>query len=129
MSNNKIKTKIRRVEDLEVYRRLFKLAYLVHKLTLTLPKFETYELGSQARRSSNASAAILAEAFNNKHTNIYLEGIYRAQGELEETKHHLRMAYMKKYLTQKKLDYFIKEYEECCKMLNGLKKSLKAKRR
>ena len=35
-----------RVEDLEVYQRLFKLALEIHELTMTFPKFELYELGS-----------------------------------------------------------------------------------
>lgn len=81
---------IKRVEDLDVYRRLFNLHIEVHNLTLTFPKFELYELGSQLRRSSNSILANLAEGFSNKHTKIYLEGISRGQAELRETVHHLR---------------------------------------
>ena len=117
------------VEDLEVYQKLFKLALEVHELTLTFPKFELYELGSQLRRSSNSAPANLAEGFGNKHTNIYLESIDRAQGEIRETKHHLRIALEKRYITKEKLDYLINEYEECSKMLYGLEKSLETKRK
>ena len=113
-----------RVEDLEVYQKLFKLALEVHELSLTFPRFELYELGSQLRRSSNSAPANLAEGFGNKHTNIYLESISRAQGEIRETKHHLRVVYEKRYITKEKLDYFIKNYEECSKMLYGLEQSL-----
>lgn len=113
------------IEDLQVYRRLFELVGKIHQLTLTFPKLEMYELGSQLRRSSNSAPANVAEVFGNKHTKIYLEGISRAQGEIRETRHHLRVAYMKKYLTRDKLDYFINEYEECSKMLYGLEQSLK----
>ena len=49
-----------RVEDLEVYNKLCDSASEVHKLTLTFPKFEIYELGSQLRRSSNSTPANLA---------------------------------------------------------------------
>ena len=112
------------VEDLKVYQKLFQLALEVHELTMTFPKFEMYELGSQLRRSSNSSPANLAEGFGNKHTNIYLESISRAQGEIRETKHHLKIAHKKKYLTQLKLNYFISAHEECSKMLFGLEKSL-----
>lgn len=117
------------VDDLDVYQRLFQLALDVHELTITFPKFEMYELGSQLRRSSNAAPANLAEGFGNKHTNIYLESISRAQGEIRETKHHLRIAYKKKYLTDKKLNYFLNEYEECSMMLYGLEKSLQTKKK
>lgn len=116
------------VEDLEVYQKLCDLAIEVHNLTLTFPKFEIYELGSQLRRSSNSAPANLAEGFNNKHTNIYLEGISRGQGEIRETKHHLKMAFRKKYLNQERLGHFIDEYNICGKMLTNLEKSLEKKR-
>ena len=113
-----------RVEDLDVYKKLFQLACEAHELTMAFPKFELYELGSQLRRSSNSAPANLSEGFGNKHTNIYLEGISRSKGEIRETIHHLRMAYAKKYLTNEKLNIFVSQYEECSKMLYGLERSL-----
>lgn len=113
-----------RVEALEVYKRLCGLALEVHELSLSFPKFEIYELGSQMRRSSNSAPANLAEGFGNKHTNIYLETISRAQGEIRETKHHLNIARNKNYILEEKLSHFINNYEECSKMLYGLEKSL-----
>ena len=62
----------------------------------------------------------LALGFNT----FYLEGISRAQAELRETKHHLKVAYCKKYITLEKLKYFIDEYNVCGKMLTNLEKSL-----
>ena len=49
------------VEDLEVYKKLCRLHIEVCDLTHEWPHEEKYELGSQARRSSNSSAAQLAE--------------------------------------------------------------------
>lgn len=120
---------VHNVEDLEVYQRLCKLTLEVHELTMTFPKFELYELGSQLRRASNAAPAILAEGFGNKHTNIYSESISRSQGEIKETKHHLRIACKKGYLNQNILDNFIQRYDECLRMLYGLDKSLMDKHR
>ena len=110
-----------------MYKKLCDLAIEVHKLTLTFSKFELYELGSQLRRSSNSAPANLAEGFDNKHTNIYTESISRAQGEIRETKHHLKMAFRKGYITQEKLDYFIDEYNICGRMLTNLERSLEHK--
>lgn len=118
-----------RVEDLDVYRKLFKLAFEVSGLTMTFPKHEMYELGSQLRRSSNSAPANLAEGFGNKHTNIYLECISRSQGEIRETKHHTYMACKKKYITKEKSEYLISAYEECSKMLYGLEHSLERKKK
>ena len=113
-----------RIEDLKVYKRLFELSLKVHSLTLAFPKFELYELGSQLRRSANSAPANIAEGFDNKHTNIYLESISRAQGEIRETIHHLNVAHRKDYLQEKPLRDIVGEYEECAKMLYGLEKSL-----
>jgi len=118
------KKKIESFEDLEVYKKLCDLHIEICELTFTFPKFEFYELGSQLRRSSNSSAANLAEGWNNKHINIYLEGINRALGELREIKHHLMIAYRKKYIGQEKYNNFISRYDECGKMLKALEKSL-----
>jgi len=112
------------VEDLRVYQKLFELAFGIHHLTLTFPKFELYELGSQLRRSSNSAPANLAEGFDNKHTNIYLECISRSKGEILETRHHLKMAHRKEYLSAEHLKTILKEYDDCLKMLYGLEKSL-----
>ena len=113
-----------RLEDLRVYKKLFELTLEVHELTMTFPKFELYELGSQLRRSSNSAPSNLAEGFGNKHTNIYLESISRSKGEVRETKHHLKIAYRKSYLAIEKLNYFIHEYTACSKMLYKLECSL-----
>lgn len=116
--------KFNSVEDLEVYKKLFNSATKIHNLTLSFPKFELFELGSQLRKSSNSAPANLAEGFNNKHTNIYLECISRAQGEIRETIHHLKIIFEKKYINQEELSYFLKEYDICGRMLTNLEKSL-----
>ena len=116
-----------KLEDLRVYNKLFDLALQVHELTLTFPKFEMYELGSQLRRSSNSAPANLAEGFGNRHTNIYLECISRSKDEIRETRHHLKMAFRKNYLDEKRLNYFLSEYESCSKMLYSLERALSEK--
>jgi four helix bundle protein len=119
-----MKGEIRNVEDLEVYRKLCELHLQLNEISLKFPKYELYELGSQIRRSSNSIAANIAEGWNNKHINIYLESINRAQGELQETKHHLYIAYRKKYLSEELYREFFEKCNECGRMLRGLEQSL-----
>ncbi len=119
--------KIQSFRDLDVYKRLFALHLEVHNMTMTFPKFEMYELGSQLRRSSNSAPANIAEGWNNLHINIYIEGVNRALGEVHESEHHIDVAFQKKYLPKEKYTYFIKEYGECGRMLKGLLRSLKFK--
>lgn len=118
-----------RVEDLSVYRKLSDLHLEVHEISLQFPKFELFELGSQLRRSSNSAPANLAEGFGNRHTAIFTECISRAQGEIRETKHHLLMAYRKKYLSYEKFTDLYDRYEECSRMLYGLENSLGRKKK
>ena len=120
--------RISRVGDLGVYRRLAALHLQVHKVSLTFPKFEMHELGSQVRRSSNSAPANIAEGFNNKHRNIYLESINRSLGEIRETQHHLMMAYRKSYLSKEQYEELVGEYNECSRMLRAIEKSVGAKR-
>lgn len=118
------KRKIESYEDLDVYQKLCELHLEANEHTFEFPKFELFELGSQIRRSSNSAPANIAEGWNNKHINIYLEGINRAQGEIRETKHHLTMAFRKKYLDNEKFKNLIDRYNECGRMLKSLEKSL-----
>ena len=111
-------------EDLIVYKKLCELHLEISNISLSFPKFELHELGSQIRRSSNSIATNIAEGWNNKHTNIYLEGINRSLGELRETEHHLFIAFRKGYLDEKVYTELLSKYNECGKMLNGLKRSL-----
>ena len=103
-------------EDLDVYKKLVELHLEVHELTLGFPRYEMFELGSQVRRSSNSIAANLAEGWNNKHSNMYLEGINRALGELRETRHHIMMAQRKGHLSKTKAENFLNRYSECGRM-------------
>jgi len=116
--------KISKVGDLVVYRRLVELHLRVNELSLRFPEFEMFELGSQIRRSSNSAPANLAEGFNNKHKNIYLETISRALGEIRETQHHLMVAFRKGYLSREDYERSVGEYNECSRMLRAIEKSL-----
>jgi four helix bundle protein len=116
--------KVESFEDLEVYKKLCELHLEISQTTLKFPSFELYELGSQLRRSSNSATANIAEGWNNRHINIYLEGINRGMGEAQETLHHLNMAFRKKYVLLEEYESYRNRYMEAAKMLRGLERSL-----
>lgn len=91
------------VEDLEVYHKLCGLHIEVCDLTHEWPQEERYELGSQARRSSNSSPAQLAEKHDDRHIRNKIEGINRSRGEAGETIHHLFIAKLKGYIELSRL--------------------------
>jgi four helix bundle protein len=112
------------VEDLDIYKKLCRLHIEVCDLTRTWPQEEKYELGSQARRSSNSSPAQLAEKNDDRHIRNKIEGVNRSRGEAGETIHHLFMAKLKGYITEKLYLEYKDRYKECIRMLNGLEKTL-----
>jgi four helix bundle protein len=116
--------KLNSFRDLRVYQELRRLHLLVHQLSLQFPKHEMYELGSQIRRSSNSAPANLAEGWGSRHTNIYIESVNRALGEVRETQHHLDMAHEKEYLADKLFAETDDKYDMCGRMLERLHQSL-----
>ncbi len=115
------------LEDLEVYQKLCKLHIDVCDLTHEWPAEERYELGSQARRSSNSAPAQLAEKNDDRHILNKIEGVNRSRGEANETIHHLFMAKLKGYIKEETYLGFRDRYKECIRMLNGLEKTLERK--
>ena len=117
-------SEVRSFRDLRVYRELKRLHLEVHAERRRFPKFETYELGAQVRRSSNSAPAILAEGWGSKHTNIYIEVVNRSMGEARETQHHLDVAREKGYLSDRRFEELDSDYEQCGRMLERLHQSL-----
>jgi len=115
------------VEDLDVYKKLCRLHIEVCDLAHKWPQEEKYELGSQVRRSSNSAPAQLAEKNDDRHIRNKIEGVNRSRGEAGETIHHLFMAKLKGYITEKSYLEFRGRYKECIRMLNGLEKTLERK--
>jgi four helix bundle protein len=112
------------VENLDVYGKLCDLHLEVCRLSMSWPRAERFELTSQARRNSNSAPANLAEKNSDRHLRNKIEGVNRARGEVEETIHHLRIAFMKKYVRSDEFEDLRARYQECVRMLNGLERSL-----
>ena len=53
-------------QQLEIYPKSLELFYQTHELSLTLPKYELYELGSQIRRSADAVNSNIVEGYGRK---------------------------------------------------------------
>jgi four helix bundle protein len=53
-------------KDLEICQLAYSLAIRIHKATLKLPKFETYEQGNQIRRSSKSTKDCIVEGFGRR---------------------------------------------------------------
>ncbi|MFZ0488632.1 MAG: four helix bundle protein [Salegentibacter sp.] len=76
--------------DLEVYKEALALFYRSHKLSLKLPKYELYELGSQLRRSSDSIITNIVEGYGRrKYKGDFLKFLTYAHASNDETILHL----------------------------------------
>jgi four helix bundle protein len=53
-------------KDLDIYNLSLNLFYKTHQISLKLPKFELYEIGSQIRRSSDSIPTNIVEGYGRK---------------------------------------------------------------
>ncbi len=106
-------------EQLEIFQLSKELAIKIHQMTLMLPKFETYEEGSQIRRSSKSIVSNIVEGYClRRHPNEYLQFLHRSFGSCEETRLHLKFLFdtnsLKDELRYNELSL---EYEKLGKMI------------
>jgi four helix bundle protein len=57
---------VKSYRDLEIYKKGLALFLETHKMSLRLPKYELYELGSQLRRSSDSVITNIVEGYGRK---------------------------------------------------------------
>lgn len=80
--------------DLEVFKESRRLAIEVHKLSLTLPKFELYEEGGQIRRSSKAITIAIVEGYGRRRYKAdFIKFLIYSQSECDETIEHLNFLF------------------------------------
>lgn len=119
--------KMQSYKDLEIYSLSHKLANEIHNMTLSLPKFETFEEGSQIRRSSKSISANIVEGFGRKrYQQEYLRFLTVSHASCNETIEHLQILFETGSLNNKeKFDYFIEEYDKLGRKLNKFIQAIK----
>lgn len=103
--------------DLEIYCKAFELAYRVHEMTMTLPKYEMYEQGSQIRRSSKSIKDNIAEGFGRKKYKAeFVRFLIFAHSSCDETMSQLEMI-SKIHFKTNPLTKLISDYKSLSKQL------------
>jgi len=116
--------KVKRPEDLEVFKRAHSLTLQIYKSTNNFPPDERFGLVSQMRRVGASICANLMEGSHKLNRKEFRQYVGIAKGSVGELKYHLLLAKDLEYLSNDKYDFLGKETEEISKMLNGLVKSL-----
>ena len=79
-------------KDLDIYKKAYDLAMLVHGATLKLPRFELYEQGSQLRRSSQSIKNNISEGYGRRRYKAeYIRFLIFAQASCDECTGQLEM--------------------------------------
>ncbi len=107
-------------KELEIYKESKRLAIEVHKITLSLPKFELFEEGSQSRRSSKAIASLIVEGYGRKRYKADLiKHLVYSHAESDETIVHLEFLYeTESFKDKEKFDQLVADYIVLSKKIN-----------
>ena len=107
-------------KDVDIYQESKRLAVEVHKSSLSLPKFELYEQGSQIRRSSKAITTAIVEGYGRRRYKAdCIWFLIYAQSACDETILHLDFLFETGSLKDITLFNQLKqEYEALSKSIN-----------
>ena len=116
-------------KDLEVWKLSKELSIKIHKMTLSLPKFEMYEEGSQIRRSSKSIRSNIVEGYGRRrYKNEIIRFITYSIASCDETIDHLEALYETESLKDNKLyNKLLSKYNLLGKKLNMFLQSVEDK--
>ena len=115
------KKEIRHFRDLDVYRRAFKAALKIFKLTKDFPVEERYSMVDQIRRASRSVCSNLSESWRKrKYIAVFKNKVTDSMMEASETQCWLEFSLACEYIEQPTFDELDREYEEIIAMLNSI---------
>ena len=117
---------IRRYEDLLAYQRAYKSSLELHKQSLSFPKHETHELGSQLRRSTKSITMNIAEGYGKKEYSLgeYKRFLFMSIGSVNEIMTLADICTDVGYMPKEFQTAVQKRYEEIRNMLFGIANKL-----
>lgn len=114
-------------KELNVWRKGIELVTEIYALTEQFPKSEIYGLSNQIRRSAISIPSNIAEGYNRKHKQEYIQFLRIAYGSGGELETQLIIANNLKFINPRDFDRIDKLLTEIMKMLNKLISTLVAK--
>ena len=116
--------RIKRVEELEVFKLSHSLVLNVYKLTENFPPEERFGLIQQMRRSAYSIPMNLIEGSNRLSTKEYRRFVGIAKGSVGEISYQVMLAKDLGYVPEEVYSELKNKYEIVIKMLTNLAKSL-----
>jgi len=104
---------VKNYKDLEIYRLSYDLAVKIHKISLKLPSYETFEEGSQIRRSSKSITSCIVEGYGRKKYKAdFIKFLIYAHASCDETILHLNFIKDTHQFISKEIHGFFNAYDE-----------------
>lgn len=99
--------------NLEVWKCARELSIRVHEMSLTLPRFELYEEGSQIRRSVKSIRSNIVEGYGRRRYKAdFIKFLVHAHSSTDETVDHLDTLWETKSLTSEEVYQNLKSSAE-----------------
>ncbi|HNR17105.1 MAG TPA: four helix bundle protein [Chitinophagaceae bacterium] len=96
--------------NLEIWQLAREVVIEIHKMTLTLPKFEQFEEGQQIRRSSKSVKSTIVEGYGRRrYKNEFIKFLVYAHASNDETIDHLETIFETGSMTDELLFNALKE--------------------
>ena len=120
--------KVEAFEDLDVFRRAYRLSLDVHRKSLEFPPLEQRALADQLRRASKSICANIAEGFSRQGRSAaeFKRFLGMAMGSADEMRVWLRYCLDLGYVDAETWRRWRDEYQEISKMLQGLSRKWQA---
>jgi len=115
-------------KDLDIYKLSRRLSIEVHKMTLTLPKYEMYEQGSQVRRSSKSIKDTIVEGYGRRrYKTEFIRYLIFAQASCDECTEQLETI-NEIHFDNITLNNLVEEYNVLGKKINNFIKYVESSR-
>ena len=121
--------RMRRYQDLDVWKESIDLALIVYKQTASYPDSERYGLVSQTRRAAVSISCNIAEGQGRFQPGEFLNQLSVARGSLQELETLCIVAHRLRYATADQLETLLTRSDRISRMLTGLRKTLEVDRR
>jgi len=111
-------------EDLEVFKRAYRISLEVHRSSLGFPRIEQMALGDQVRRASKSICANLAEGMGKQSVSKaeFRRFVWVALGSADEMRVWIRYCFDLGYIDEATWTRWRDEYQAIAKMLHGLRR-------
>ena len=112
-------------EDLEVFKRAYRLSLAIHRKSLEFPQLEQYALADQVRRASKSIPANLAEGWAKWHRSSgeFRRYVLMAIGSADEMRVWLRYCLDLGYIDEPLWKEWRDEFQIIARMLHALAKT------